>query len=139
MTDEDVQQYLREQDDQQKVAFASQYAFGMAIPEALLAAGYGSRSLTVGIGLLKDPLVQQTIDDTREWIKTKLVDNVNTILSSLDRDRDFAYHMKNPAAAVSATMSKAKILGLLDVDLNKNMPKKLTIVWGGDDTGEPLL
>jgi hypothetical protein len=124
---------IQAQDKRQELLFASHYAFGMAIPEALLAAGFGSRSIAVGLQLLRKPHVEEHIDETRNWIKSKLVETQNTILQALDRDRDLAYVMKNPSAAVAATMAKAKVMGFLDPDANAKTPKKITIVWGEEE------
>ena len=114
--------------------FACQYAFGMPIPNALIAAGYGTRSLARGFELLRIPYVQARIDENRAWVKDKLVDNINTLLQQLDADRSFAYAQMNPSAAVAATNAKAKLLGLLDPDKSKQLPAKITIEWGTQES-----
>jgi hypothetical protein len=114
--------------------FANQFAFGMPLGQALLAAGYGTRNAAKAYELLRKPYVQGIINETREWIKGQLADNVQTLLQQLDQDREFAYKMENPAAAVSATNAKAKLMGLLDPQGDGKTPKKITIVW--DDKEE---
>ena len=122
--------------DEQRIQFASLYVFGMPIPKALIESGFGTRSLALGLQLLKDPIVQAAVNEQRDWIKGKLADNVNSLLEQLDRDRELAYLHENPSAAVSATMSKAKLLGLLDPDASAKVPKRIVIEWGDEaDTG----
>ena len=113
--------------------FASQYAFGVPIGQACKAAGYATTNIAKGFELLQIPYVQARIDAVREWIKVRLVDDINTLLMQLDQDRAFAYAQDNPSAAVAATNSKAKLLGLLDPDKEKKMPSKITIEWASDD------
>jgi phage terminase small subunit len=113
-----------------KAQFAALYCYGQTLPQALMGAGYGTRSLNTALSLLRDPYVLQCIADTREWINSKLADNANTILEQLERDRELAHTMENPSAAVAATMAKAKLLGLLE--LNAKQPSKLVITWGDD-------
>ena len=38
---------------------------------------------------------------------------IDTIAAQLDADRELAYRQKNPSAAVSATVGKAKLFGLM--------------------------
>ena len=75
------------------------------------------------------------VDAHREWIKSKLSSSLETVLQQLDRDREFAYELENPAAAVSATMHKAKLLGYVDT-VNKGVPAKITIEWASGDVLE---
>lgn len=109
--------------------FASQFAFGQPLGVACKAAGYGTTNIAKGFELLQIPYVQDRIDAIREWIKGRLVDDLNTLLMQLDQDRAFAYQNDNPSAAVAATNSKAKLLGLLDPDKDKKVPAKITIEW----------
>lgn len=115
--------------------FANQYAFGQPLSVATRAAGYGTSNLSKGFELLQIPYVQARVDAIREWIKQRLTDDLNTLLMQLDQDRAFAYQQYNPSAAVAATNSKAKLLGLLDPDKDKKVPAKITIEWASD-TGD---
>lgn len=127
---------LNEFESTRKIAFAEAFSFGEPIGRALMAAGYSTRSINLGYSLLRDEEVQATILKSREWIKSKLVENTDTVLQQLQRDREFAYEQDNPSAAISATNSIAKILGLLDPDKVGKVPAKITIEWGG---GEDVL
>jgi len=111
--------------------FVHAYAFGTPVKEALRNAGYNSVSVVFGMSLLKLPEAQAILDEDRDWIRDKLSCSIDSIAQQLDRDREFAYTMENPAAAVSASMNKARLLGFMETD--KNMPKKITIVWEDDD------
>jgi len=115
--------------------FCAQFAFGVPVPVALKAAGYDVTSVSFGYSLLKDPKAMGLVDSHREWIKSKLSSSLETVLQQLDRDREFAYELENPAAAVSATMHKAKLLGYVDT-VNKGVPAKITIEWASGDVLE---
>jgi len=112
--------------------FASCYAYGVPLPECLLNAGYATKSLKHGLALLQEADVRLWIDEVREHITSQLAESKNAILNQLDRDRDFAYAKGNAAAAVSATMSKAKVMGLLDPDSTAKQPKRIIIDWEDD-------
>jgi hypothetical protein len=111
--------------------FVHSYAFGTPIKEALRNAGYKTVSVVFGMSLLKRPEAQAILDEDRDWMRSKLSSSIESIAQQLDRDRDFAYSMENPSAAVTASMNKAKLLGFMDTD--KNIPKKITIVWQDED------
>lgn len=124
-------------DHTRKTIFAETFAFGETLSRSLIAAGYSTKSLNLAYQLLRDPEVQTIIATSREWIKVKLVENTDTVLQQLQRDRDFAYDQDNPSAAISATNSIAKILGLLDPDRAGKVPAKITIEWGeGTDVAD---
>ena len=70
-----------------------------------------------------------------ELMTTQFFDSSNEhirIAHQLEIDRDFAYRMGNPAAAINATVQRAKVLGLYveKVDTNTNLavssPEQLT-------------
>ena len=113
-------------------AFAHAFAFGYPVKEALRQAGYERTSATFGMTLLKRADVQAIIESDREWMRTKMVASLDSIAAQLDRDREFAYECENPSAAIQASMHKAKLLGFMDNN-DKNMPKKITIVWEDED------
>ena len=122
---------LNQFESARKQIFADAFSFGEPLGRALMTAGYSTRSITLGYQLLRDKEVQEIINRNREWIKLKLVENTDTVLQQLQRDRDFAYEQDNPSAAINATNSIAKILGLLDPDKSGKIPAKITIEWGG--------
>lgn len=117
-----------------KVMFAEAFSFGEPLGRSLMTAGYSSKSINLAYSLLRDPEVQEIIVKNREWIKAKLVENTDTVLQQLQRDREFAYEQDNPSAAITATNSIAKILGLLDADKTGKVPAKITIEWSDDAT-----
>jgi hypothetical protein len=114
-------------------AFANAYACGQPIPEALVAAGYSTRSLTLGLSLLRNPVVEDIINTHREWVLSRQTETVKDILQQLDRDRDFAYMGNSPSTALAATMAKAKVLGMLDPTAMDKVPRKITIEWMGEN------
>jgi len=114
-----------------KEQFATLYAMGTPISEALGAAGYTTKNLVLGYRLLHDPEVIATVDATRQWRNEKLALSISDVVHQLKRDHDFAYQMSNPAAAIAATSMIGKILGALEP--GAKTPAKITIVWGGDE------
>jgi hypothetical protein len=114
-----------------KEQFATLYAMGSPITEALDRAGYTTKSLMIGYQLLHDPEVIQTVDNVRTYRNDKLATSIGDVLAQLQRDREFAYSLSNPAAAIAATSMIGKILGALEP--GSKTPAKITIVWGGEE------
>lgn len=111
--------------------FCSQFAFGVPIPAGLKAAGYEVHTVSFGYALLRDPKALALVDEHRDWIRKSLSFTLEQVAQQLDRDREFAYLNENPAAAVAATMNKAKLLGFMDKQSDK-VPRKITVEWGDD-------
>jgi len=111
--------------------FATLYAMGAPIPEALANAGYTTKSLILGYRLLHHPEVIRIVDETRAWRNEKLAHTINDVIAQLQRDRDFAYQMSNPAAAIQATSMIGRVLGALEP--GQRTPAKITIEWGGEE------
>lgn len=111
--------------------FATLYAMGAPIPEALVSAGYSTKNLILGYRLLHHPEVIRIVDETRQWRNEKLAHSINDVMAQLQRDRDFAYAMSNPAAAIQATSMIGRILGALEP--GQRTPAKITITWGGEE------
>ena len=114
--------------------FCASFAFGLPIPGALKAAGYEVHSVAFGYNLLRSSEAQAYVEEHRDWIRSKLTCTLESVVQQLDRDREYAYECENPAAAVSATMHKAKLLGFMAED--KKVPRKITIEWGDDGDGD---
>jgi hypothetical protein len=121
-----------DQDRTRLEQFATLYALGTPIPEALKEAGFTTKSLSLGYRLLHDPLVIEIVDQTRQWAAEKLALSVNSVIEQLQRDRDFAYALSNPGAAIQASSMIARIIGALEP--SSRTPAKITIEWGGSDT-----
>lgn len=114
------------------MSFAHGIAFGLPMSRALFEAGYDNASNALGRILLLDPRIQEVIAKDREWKDSKLMQSKEALAAQLDADREFAYTELQPAAAVAATMGKAKLLGLLDQVSGNRLPSKITISWGED-------
>lgn len=111
--------------------FCALFAFGTPIPAALREAGYEIASVSFGYNLLRGAAAQECVDTHRKWIGEKIACSINEVVQQLDRDRELAWKCDNPAAAVSATMAKAKLLGFMDQTINA--PKRILIEWQTDD------
>ena len=127
------------EDRHRREQFAHAVAFGVPIPQALNHAGYTVTTPSLGYSLIRDPFVTDIIDADRAWMREKLKISQEQIIAQLDHDRAFAYACENPAAAVSATMNKAKVVGIADPHgvSGKGAPKRVIIEWEGDDDGSP--
>lgn len=122
-------------DDLRLDQFCALFAFGTPIPSALREAGYDVHSVSFGFNLMRGAAAQAKIDQHRRWIAEKVACSINEVVQQLDRDRELAWKTENPAAAVSATMAKAKLLGFMDQSVNT--PKRIIIEWQGDSDGVP--
>lgn len=109
--------------------FCAEFAFGTPINEALRLAGYANTRISYGYTLLRRADAQAQITEHRRFIAEKLACDLNHVLQQLDRDREFAYQTDNPAAAVTATMNKARILGFMDPKQTEG--GKFMLMWGG--------
>lgn len=111
--------------------FCALFAFGTPIPSALKEAGYELHSVSFGYSLLRGAEAQEKVNVHRKWIGEKIASSINDVIQQLDRDRELAWKVENPAAAISATMAKAKLLGFMDQAINA--PKRIIIEWQDDD------
>lgn len=112
--------------------FAHAVAFGVPLPHALAYAGFEVRTVTFAFELMRREDVQDIIRADREWLREKNSVSIEQIAAQLDNDRAFAYSCENPSAAVSATMSKAKLYGLGDPSAQRGVPKRVIIEWGDE-------
>jgi hypothetical protein len=112
--------------------FAATFSMGVPIVRALRQAGFDRPTKALGLKLLANPLVQAELERNLETLRNALFQQKETILAQLDEDRSYAYDTENAAAAVAATVAKAKILGLMDKPGDNNMPKKITVEWGSE-------
>lgn len=99
--------------------FAQELAKGKSATEAYNAAGYqGDR--TAASRLSTNVNVQSRLAELQSRAAEKAVVTVEDIARQLDEDRTFARENGAAAAAVSATMGKAKVLGLV-VEKSENV------------------
>jgi hypothetical protein len=82
--------------------------------------------------LLHDPEVISLVDQARQWSAEKLAVSIGDVISQLQRDRDFAYSLSNPAAAIAASSMIGRIIGALEP--GARTPVKVTVEWGGAET-----
>lgn len=85
---------------------------GETLDAAYVKAGY-ARNEKNAARLKKNEGVAARIAELQERVAEKVVVTAADIAAQLDEDREFARQCATPAAAVSATMGKAKVLGLL--------------------------
>jgi hypothetical protein len=93
-------------------AFCQARALGKTWAQAYVDAGYkpddGAASRLSG-----NVRIQVRLMELQEVRAERHEVTVDSMAAQLDADRAFAYQCKNPAAAVSATLAKAKLFGLL--------------------------
>jgi phage terminase small subunit len=92
--------------------FAQELAKGASQTDAYLAAGYKGDK-TAASRLSTNVNVQQRIAELKAKAAERTIITIHDIADQLDEDRTFARELENPSAAISATMGKAKVLGLL--------------------------
>jgi phage terminase small subunit len=92
--------------------FAQELAKGMTHGEAYAAAGY-KRDDKNAARLTKNDGVAARIVELKERAAEKAVVTAADIAAQLDEDRAFARKLKQAAAAVSASLGKAKVLGVI--------------------------
>jgi phage terminase small subunit len=93
--------------------FAQELAKGKSKHGAYAAAGY-SADRTAACRLSTNANVIARVAQLKAKAAEKVIVTVADIAQQLDEDREFARELENPSAAVSASMGKAKVLGLLE-------------------------
>lgn len=92
--------------------FAQERAKGKSVDKAYVAAGFRANRGNAA-RLNANESVQARIAELQERAAEKAVITAADIAEQLDEDREFARLNKQGAAAVSATLGKAKVLGLM--------------------------
>lgn len=98
--------------------FAQALAKGSTADEAYVAAAYAANRGNA-VRLKANESVQARVTELQERAAIKVEVTVEDIARQLDEDRALALKLNQPSAAVSATLGKAKVLGLI-VDKTKN-------------------
>jgi hypothetical protein len=115
-------------------SFAANYAFGVPLIRALRLAGFERPNKLMASKLFESTYVLEEIERNLSILRGQLLQTRERVIAQLDEDREFAVNQENPAAAVAATVAKAKILGFMDKQTDKNMPSKISIEWGEGST-----
>ena len=113
-----------------QIAFVRGYASGKTLGRTLSAAGYTGRSESFALELLNMPNVQEEMEKTFQILRNLIAMSKEAIIAQLDEDRSFAYQQESPAAAINATVAKAKILGFLDKAETNRLPPSMELGWG---------
>jgi phage terminase small subunit len=92
--------------------FAQELAKGKSQVEAYALAGYKPHD-SAAARLFGNVRIRDRVTELKERAAEKAEVTVADIVRQLDEDREFARAKDSAAAAVSATMGKAKVLGLI--------------------------
>lgn len=92
--------------------FAQELAKGKSQVDAYALAGFKANESHAS-RLVANGKVAARVGELKERAAEKAAVTVADIAAQLDEDREFARQLEAPAAAVSATMGKAKVLGLI--------------------------
>lgn len=119
--------------------FAQELAKGECASGAYQRSGYSAKGAAARANasrLLTNANISSRVLELKEKAAEKTIITVADIAQQLDEDREFARKLESPAAAVSATMGKAKVLGLLEdkskVDITTaGRPLGLGAFYGG--------
>lgn len=94
--------------------FVEEYLIDLNGTQAAIRAGYSQKTANPQAArLLANVSIQAAIEDGFERHRDRLDVTVESISRQLDQDRAFAYQVGHAGAAISATMGKAKLFGLL--------------------------
>jgi phage terminase small subunit len=96
--------------------FAQELAKGKSQVDAFTLAGYAAKGAAARANssrLLTDANVANRVAELKGRAAERAVTTAADIAQQLDEDRQFARELKQAAAAVSASMGKAKVLGLI--------------------------
>jgi hypothetical protein len=111
--------------------FAQELAKGKSQLDAYVAAGYKPDD-GAACRLSGNVRVADRVAELKSRAAEKVVVTVADIAAQLDEDRAFARRVESAAAAVSATMGKAKVLGLiLDKHEHSVDPKLAALIEKG--------
>lgn len=97
--------------------FAQELAKGKSQVDAFQLAGFsatGAAARANSSRLLTDANVSARVEELKSRAAEKTIVTIADIAQQLDEDRKFARELKQASAAVSASMGKAKVLGLLE-------------------------
>src|SRR5689334_2319091 len=105
-------------------AFAQNVASGMSLVEAYEQAGY-DRNYGNAVRLKGNEKVADRIAELQDEAKERTLVTVERLTAELEEARRLALEVSNPSAAVSATMGKAKLNGLLVDKAEVGLPSDL--------------
>ena len=114
-------------------AFAQHYASGVPVVKAMRMAGYLQPTRNRAVELLQEADVRNEIEKCLELLRESRMNSKEALIAELDFNREFAIEQENPAAAVAATLGKAKLLGYLENDKSSKVPAKIEITWNDAD------
>lgn len=92
--------------------FAQELAKGKSQSDAYVAAGFKPNRHNAARLNTKET-IQERVDELKERAATKVEVTLADIVKQLDEDREFAKENNHSAAAITATLGKAKLLGLM--------------------------
>lgn len=92
--------------------FAQELAKGASQVEAYRLAGYEPIEANAS-RLIRNDKVSARVAELKAAAAERTIVTIHDIADQLDEDRAFAREQEAPAAAIQATMGKAKVLGLL--------------------------
>lgn len=99
-------------EDARHELFCQEVATGKDASQAYVAAGFKANRGNAST-LRSKPHIQARIEEILAGAAERAEVTIYDIAKQLDEDRQFARELEVPSAAISATMGKAKVLGLL--------------------------
>jgi phage terminase small subunit len=94
--------------------FVAEYLIDLNATQAAIRAGYSARTAgEIGYELLKKPEIAAAVAKGQQKAIERCEVTRDTIARQLDDDRGLAHKVKQAGAAVSASVAKAKLFGLM--------------------------
>jgi phage terminase small subunit len=112
----------------QKQRFIEAYLISSNATQSAIDAGYSKRTASVQASrMLKEDVIQDAIQDARHAASERNKITVDHLIDELEAARQIAKDERNASAMISATLGKAKILGLDKPSDKDEQPKEITI------------
>jgi phage terminase small subunit len=112
----------------QKQRFVEAYLISSNATKAAIEAGYSERTASAQASrMLKEGAIQDAIQDARHAASERNKVTVDHLIGELEAARQIAKDERNASGMISATMGKAKILGLDKPSDKVEQPKEMTI------------
>jgi phage terminase small subunit len=112
----------------QKQRFIDAYLISSNATQSAIDAGYSEKTASAqGSRLKRDPEIKKALQQAQDEASERNKVTVDHLIDELEAARQIAKDERNASAMISATLGKAKILGLDKPSDKVEQPKEITI------------